>query len=414
MRIISASNPTAVALTTTDRARDPRVRRQAARIVRDIEKRGDTALAHWRRRLDRARGPVELTTREIQAGCEATPRAVRRAIRQAIRHVERVAERQRPAAFEVTSAAGVRITQHAVPLDRVACYVPGGRHPLPSTAVMTVVPARIAGVREILLCCPSPAPEVLCAATESGASRIFRMGGAHAIAALAIGTRSVPQVNKIVGPGNAWVTAAKDLVAFEGWCGIDFHAGPSEIVILSDTGPAAWIAADLIAQAEHDPDARAILVTTRPSLATMVAGEIDAQLDSNHTARQALARHGAIIVARTRAEAREVVARIAPEHLVCDHDRDVLRCGAAGTVFVGRWSAQAAGDYATGSNHVLPTGGGARARGGLSTADFMRVFTAQQLTPRGLRTIAPTVLALASAEGLDAHAASIRARRGAC
>jgi histidinol dehydrogenase len=278
---------------------------------------------------------------------------------------------------------------------------------------MTVVPARVAGVREILLCCPSPAPEVLCAAVESGATRIFRMGGAHAIAALALGTRSVPQVHKIVGPGNAWVTAAKDLVAFEGWCAIDFHAGPSEIVIFSDRGPAAWIAADLIAQAEHDPDARAMLVTTRPALATMVAGEIAAQLRTNRTARQSLARHGAIVVARTRADARDFVARIAPEHLVCDNESDALRCGAAGTVFIGRWSAQAAGDYATGSNHVLPTGAGARTRGGLTTADFMRVFTVQRLTERGLSTIAPTVLALAAAEGLDAHAASVSVRQGA-
>jgi len=414
MRIISADDPSHLGrLLAVDRARDPRVRADARRIVRDVERRGDTALVAWRRRLDRDRSPVEVSAREVRAGCDRTPRAVRRAIREAIRRVERVAKRQRPPAFSVTVSAGVRIEQRAVALDRVACYVPGGRYPLPSTAIMTVVPARVAGVREILLCSPAPAPEILCAAAEAGATRIFRMGGAQAIAAFAYGTRTVPYVDKIVGPGNAWVTAAKDLVAFEGRCGIDLHAGPSEIVILSDKGSPAWIAADLVAQAEHDPDARAVLVTTRPVLATMVAGEVTARIATHLAARRAIERHGAIVVARSRTEAYAVVARLAPEHLVCDREHDVARCGAAGTVFVGQWSAQAAGDYATGSNHVLPTGGASRWRGGLGTADFMRVFTVQRLTRQGLRGIAPAALALATAEGLDAHAASIRLRVGA-
>jgi histidinol dehydrogenase len=307
----------------------------------------------------------------------------------------------------------VRIEHRIEPLERVACYVPGGRHALPSTVVMTVVPARIAGVKEIIVCCPSPTPAVLYAASAAGATRVLRMGGAQAIAALALGTRSVPRVDKIVGPGNAWVTAAKDLVTYDSRCAIDFHAGPSEIVILSDDGPASWIAADLIAQAEHDPEARAILVTTKSSLATMVAGEVAARTPAAGAAKQSLARHGAIIVARSKAEAYDVVKRLAPEHLVCDYARDVRHCGAAGTVFVGPWSAQAAGDYCTGSNHVLPTGGSARARGGLSTADFVRAYTVQHLTRQGLRRIAPSVLALAEIEGLDAHAASIRVRLGA-
>jgi histidinol dehydrogenase len=268
-------------------------------------------------------------------------------------------------------------------------------------------------VKDVIVCCPKPTPAVLYAAAQAGATRVFRMGGAQAIAALAIGTRSVPRVDKIVGPGNAWVTAAKDLMVYDSRCAVDFHAGPSEIVILSDEGPAAWIAADLIAQAEHDPGARAILVTTRPSLATMVAGEITAQMPAKGPAKEALDRQGAIIVARSRAEAYAVVAQIAPEHLVCDRVSDVKHCGTAGTVFVGRWSAQAAGDYCTGSNHVLPTGGVARARGGLSAADFVRAFTVQHLTRRGLQHIAPAVLALADTEGLKGHAASIRLRLGA-
>jgi histidinol dehydrogenase len=411
MRILSSADPAHLArLLTVDRARDPRVRAEAVRIVRDVERRGDAALLAWRRRLDRDRSPIEVSASEIRAAGERTPRAVRRAIRDAIRRVERVAARQRPPAFGVTVTGGVRIEQRAVALDRVACYVPGGRYPLPSTAIMTVVPARVAGVNEILVCCTTPSPEVLCAASEAGATRIFRMGGAQAVAAFAYGTRTVPHVDKIVGPGNAWVTAAKDLVAYEGRCTIDMHAGPSEIVILSDAGSPAWIAADLVAQAEHDPDARAVLVTTRPSLATMVAGEVTARLATHPAARPAIARHGAIVVARSRREAYAIVTQLAPEHLVCDREQDIARCGAAGTIFVGRWSAQAAGDYATGSNHVLPTGSAARWRGGLGTADFMRVFTIQRLTRRGLQTIAPSAIALATAEGLDAHAASILLR----
>jgi histidinol dehydrogenase len=367
----------------------------------------------WRRTLDGDRSALDVSRRELRAACDGTPRDVRRAIRTAIRQVERVATRQRPKPFNVSPSPGVQIEHRITPLERVACYVPGGRHALPSTVVMTVVPARVAGVTEILVCCPSPTPAVLCAAVEADATRVLRMGGAHAIAALAIGTRSVPRVDKIVGPGNAWVTAAKDLVAYDGHCAIDFHAGPSEIVILSDDGPASWIAADLVAQAEHDPDARAMLVTTRPSLATMVAGEVDALMRSNGAARDAIARHGAIILARNRAEAYAVVRRLAPEHLVVDRARDVAHCGAAGTVFVGRWSAQAAGDYCTGSNHVLPTGGTARARGGLSTADFVRACTVQTLTRRGVQHIAASAIALAEIEGLSAHAASIRLRTGA-
>jgi histidinol dehydrogenase len=271
MRLVSASDSSAIArLAGSDRSRDPRVRRQAARIVRDVERRGDAALLAWRRRLDGDRGPAEIDARDVRAGWDATPRTIRTAIRRAIRHVERVARAQVPRPFALAVCPGVRVEQRVQPLDRVACYVPGGRYPLPSTVVMTVVPARVAGVRQIVVCCPAPAPAVLCAAIEAGATRVFRMGGAHAIAALAYGTASVPRVDKIVGPGNAWVAAAKDLVAFDGGCAIDLHAGPSEIVILSDAAPAAWIAADLIAQAEHDPSARAIFVTSRRTLATAV------------------------------------------------------------------------------------------------------------------------------------------------
>jgi histidinol dehydrogenase len=251
-------------------------------------------------------------------------------------------------------------------------------------------------------------PAVLAAAREAGVTRLFRLGGAHAVAALAYGTGTVPRVDKIVGPGNAYVAAAKALVAAD--CGIDFFAGPSEIAVVSRAGNPDWIAADLVAQAEHDPDARAILLTPSRRLASKVAARVEARAPRTGPARTALGRNGGIIVTRTMNEALALAARLAPEHLVCDDDEAAAKVGTAGTVFVGGYSAQAAGDYATGSNHVLPTAGAARFRGGLSAADFVRVSSVQRLTRAGLTRLAPAALALARVEGLEAHAASIEAR----
>ncbi|HUF46499.1 MAG TPA: histidinol dehydrogenase, partial [Vicinamibacterales bacterium] len=339
---------------------------------------------------------------------DATPRDVRAAIRTAVRNVRAVAARQVPKPFAVRVAPGVRVEQRVAPLARVGCYVPGGRYPLPSTLIMTAVPALEAGVTDVIVTCPRPAPAVLAAALEAGVTDVRAIGGAQAIAALAYGTETIARVDKIVGPGNAWVTAAKALVAAD--CAIDFHAGPSEIVVVSDEGPAAWIAADLVAQAEHDPSARGIFVTTRRRLAGEVVAELRRQMPAVGPAREALRRNGAVVVARTRREATALVNRLAPEHLVCDHADDVDRFTTAGTIFVGAWSAQALGDYCTGSNHVLPTGGAARFRGGLSAADFVRVFSVQTITKRGIRAIGPAAIALADAEGLTAHAGSIRQR----
>jgi histidinol dehydrogenase len=408
MRIIQGSNRQAIErLASRDEARSPEVERQAARIVADVRRRGDRALRDWTRRLDGARvrtlGPADL-----RRGWAATPADVRRALRQAAAHLRKVAARQVPKGFTVRVAPGLRVEQRVQPLGRVGCYVPGGRYPLPSTLLMTVVPARAAGVRDITVVCPRPSPVVLAAALEAGASSVLAIGGAQAIAALAYGTESIPRVDKIVGPGNAWVAAAKALVS--GDCAIDLHAGPSEIVVCSDRGRADWIAADLIAQAEHDPAARAMLVTTRRSLAQAVVDEVRAQLPAEGPARPSIHRNGAIVLASSRAEATAIVNRLAPEHLVVDEDANVDAFRAAGTIFVGRWSAQASGDYATGSNHVLPTGGAARFRGGLNAADFVRVFSVQTLTARGLRQIGDSVIALAEAEGLRAHAESVRRR----
>jgi histidinol dehydrogenase len=273
---------------------------------------------------------------------------------------------------------------------------------------MAAIPARAAGVREVIAVCPRPEPLVMAAALEAGVSRLFRLGGAHAIAALAYGTETVPRVDKVVGPGNRYVAAAKALVASD--CGIDFYAGPTEILIVATKGPAAWIAADLLAQAEHDPDARAVLVTPNRTLAARVAREVAARLPSNGVARRSLRNHGGIIVTESVAEAMELANRAAPEHLVVEDESMARAARCAGSVFVGPWSAQVAGDYAIGSNHVLPTSGAARVRGGLSAADFVRQITVQRLTEAGLRSIGSSVATLARAEGLVAHAASIDVR----
>jgi histidinol dehydrogenase len=410
MRIISTSQrATLERIIVRDAARRPDVERDAARIVADVRARGDRALLEWTKRLDRPLKAVRpLTASELKRGWSATPAAIRRAIRLSVSHLERVATRQLPKPFRVTVADGVRVEQRVQPLARVGCYVPGGRYPLPSTLIMTVVPARVAGVREIVVVCPRPAPVVLAAALEAGASEVFAIGGAQAIGALAYGTQAIARVDKIVGPGNAWVAAAKALVSAD--CAIDLHAGPSEIVVASDRGRPDWIAADLLAQAEHDPEARAILVTTRASLGRAVAAEVERQMPATGPARQSISANGAVIVAATRREGVAIVNRLAPEHLVVDEDADVDVYRTAGTIFVGAWSAQASGDYCTGSNHVLPTGGAGRFRGGLSAADFVRVFTVQRLARRGIEAIGPAAIALAEAEGLVGHAKSMRIR----
>jgi histidinol dehydrogenase len=248
----------------------------------------------------------------------------------------------------------------------------------------------------------------MAAALEAGVSRLFRVGGAHAVAALAYGTKTIPRVDKIVGPGNRYVAAAKAIVAAD--CGIDFYAGPTEIVIVASRGPAEWIAADLIAQAEHDPDARAVLITPNRALAVRVAEQVRRRLPAEGPARASLEAHGGIVVTRSMDEAMELANAAAPEHLVVEDDTQAAQVRCAGSLFVGAWSAQVAGDYAIGSNHVLPTAGAARVRGGLSAADFVRQLTVQRLTARGLRRVGPAVVDLAAAEGLAAHAESVAIR----
>jgi histidinol dehydrogenase len=302
----------------------------------------------------------------------------------------------------------VSIEQRVVPLGRVGCYVPGGRFPLPSSLLMTAIPAREAGVPEIIAVCPRPEPAVMAAALEAGVTRLFRIGGAHAVAALAYGTATIPRVDKIVGPGNRYVAVAKALVSAD--CAIDFFAGPTEIVIVAGSGRADWIAADLVAQAEHDPDARSIFITWNRGLAVRVARAVEARAAGRDIVRRSLAAHGAVVVVEHQAQAVALTNRIAPEHLVVDRESIARQPLTAGAVFVGPFTAQAAGDYATGSNHVLPTSGASRFRGGLSASDFVRVMSVQRITRSGLARLAPAIVPLARAEGLDAHADSIEVR----
>ena len=409
MKILSSSNTKAVdSLLRPSTGGDRKIAAAVAAIVSGVRRRGDAALLQYARRLDRLDGALEVSRDEIDEQAARVPPKVRAALAAAARNIEKVARRQRPQGWKLSPQPGVTVEQRVTPLDRVGCYVPGGRYPLPSSLLMTAIPARAAGVREIMVACPRPEPIVMAAARASGVTRLFRMGGAQAIAALAYGTKTVPRVDKIVGPGNQYVAAAKALVASD--CAIDFYAGPTEIVIASDKGNPEWIAADLIAQAEHDPDARAILITTNRQLALKVARAVASQMPATGPARESLARHGGIIIASSRQDAMDLANRAAAEHLVCDDDRFADGVRAAGAIFVGPYTAQVAGDYAIGSNHVLPTSGAARFRGGLHASDFVRISTIQRMTRKGLQNLSSTVTTLARQEGLEAHAKSIEVR----
>jgi len=289
--------------------------------------------------------------------------------------------------------------------------VPSGRHPLPSTLLMTAIPALVAGVERIVVISPKPARETLAAAHLIGIEEFYRLGGAHGVAALAYGTETVPRVDKIVGPGNLYVTAAKRLVAFD--CAIDMLAGPTEIVVTSERGNAVEIASDLVAQAEHDPNALAIFITAREDLAREVIMEAKARTQSNAVAKESLQRNGLCILASTIDEARSITNRMAPEHLTVDSAADLNWISNAGSVFIGRWSTQPMGDYISGPNHTLPTGGTARVRGGLSVSDFVKLITVQQYAANGIRTFGKKAVRLAEAEGLFGHAEAIRVRLSA-
>ena len=379
-------------------------------IIGDVRRNGDAALRKYARRWDGlANGEcLRVEPEEMQAAWNGLAINVRGALRKAAARIRQFCHWQMPREWS-RSKDGIRLAQVIRPLDSVGCYVPGGRYPLPSTLLMTVIPAQVAGVCEIRVVSPNPQPATLAAAALLGVREFYRVGGAQAIAALAYGTESVPRVQKIVGPGNSFVTAAKKLVVFD--CSIDMLAGPTEIVIFLESGNATFIAADLIAQAEHDPDALSVFITTSRELASAVAQETSRLAAKNAIARAAWEKNGSMLLAASHEVAIEWANRIGPEHItVASEDLRAVR--SAGSIFIGDYSAQSAGDYAAGPNHVLPTGGSAHFRGGLSVLDFIKVITVQELSARGARHLAPTVVELAELEGLHAHAQSMQMRRG--
>ena len=404
IRILTAQE--AAALIARKAVRLEEAERIVAPILAAVRDRGDAALLEYARKFDGFEG----SSVRIDVRGSLQP-AFARAVETAAKNIREYAELQLPREWFTDFPDGRRLGQIVRPLDAMGAYVPAGRYPLPSTLLMTVIPAQVAGVSTICVACPNPSPEIMGIAQWLGVTHLFRMGGAQAIAALAYGTETVPKVDRIVGPGNIYVAAAKKLIAGE--TGIDFVAGPTEIVIIAAEGDPRWIAADLLAQAEHDVDASAILLTTSRSLAQAVAQEVEAQLATLPTAavaRPSIESNGAIVVLDSLEQAVELSNALAPEHLAL-HDGSLLaKIRHAGAVFVGASSPESAGDYASGPNHVLPTSGAARQRGGLSAADFVKVIAVQELSREGLTQLTPAIAALARAEGLEAHARSAEIR----
>jgi histidinol dehydrogenase len=412
MKLIRTAKKSAAALVAQIESRGAvstaKVEPVVSEILAGIRSRGDEALVEYATRFDALDGkPLRVTPDEMAEAWNAIPKKLQAAMQTAQANIRAFAEAQKPEEW-IVEEGGLTTGQIVRPIAAVGCYVPGGRYPLPSTVFMTVTPAQAAGVERIVVCSPKPAPETLAAGHLAGVTEFYRIGGAQAIAALAYGTATIAPVNKIVGPGNLYVTAAKQLVSQD--VGIDMPAGPTEIGILSEKGPAAGIAADLVAQAEHDPESLAVLITPSESLAEAVLKEVKKQSKSNEIAQQSLAANGYIFVTDTLEEAQDLTNRLAFEHLSVDSLDDLAWVQNAGSVFVGRFSPQSMGDYISGPNHVLPTGRAGRIRGGLAVTDFLKVITVQHYTRKALAKLGPHAIALAEAEGLTAHANSIRVK----
>ncbi len=384
---------------------EPAVRR----IVNQVRRNGDRALRRYAARwdgLDESE-PVRVPEADLHEAWQRTPPELKEAITQAADNIRRYCEWQKPEEWTREIHPGVCVGQLVRPLESVGCYVPGGRYPLPSTLLMTVIPAQVAGVPQIRVVSPRPAQATLAAAAFLGVREFYRVGGAQAVAALAYGTQSVPRVNKIVGPGNHYVTAAKKMVAFD--CAIEFLAGPTEAVFISGEGDPLFIACDLVAQAEHDPDALCILITSSRGLAKAVQAQVQRRTRTNPIAAESLSRRGAILLVESLDHAVEISNRIAPEHLTLPAAL-APAVQNAGSVFLNEFTPQSAGDYISGPNHVLPTGAMARVRGGLSVLDYVRVIACEEVSRDGIRRIAPAAVVLAEAEGLRGHAESLRVR----
>ncbi len=412
--LATASSQELAAVMRRSAVPDPSVRRRAAEIVDEVRRGGDGALlAAARRHGGSPDGPLRLDPAVIAAAWQEAPADLRTALEHAAANIRTAHQPQRPRDVELEITPGVRVDRRWTPLQRVGVYVPGGGAPYPSSLLMGVIPAQVAGVGEIVVATPSDSevgvsPAILAAAGMLGVTEVYAMGGAQAVAALAYGTETIAAVDKIVGPGSAWVTAAK--LAVYGDCAVDLPAGPSEaLVIADDTADPRIVAADLLCQAEHGPDSPVVLVTTSPDLATEVAAALDdltPTLERSAILAKSLGDHGLIVHTAGLDAAVDFANRYAPEHLSV-HTANAAAVAeqltAAGSVFVGHWSPESAGDYATGANHVLPTGGLAGSYGPLAVEDFGSWRQVQELTRGGLATLRPTIVALAEAEGLTAH-----------
>jgi len=381
-------------------------------ILAAVRERGDAGLVEYARKFDGLEADtVRVAPEQLRAAAEATDDDLREAVRVASEQVRAYARLQLPEEWSREVGSGIKLGQIVRPLESIGAYIPGGRYPLPSTLMMTVIPAQEAGVKTISAASPALSPATLGVAGILGVDNFFHMGGAQAIAAFAFGTETVPKAQRIVGPGNIYVAAAKKILAGE--TGIDFVAGPTEILLISEDGDPRHLSADILAQAEHDVDAAAILLTTSREHAERVVEQVEAQLADLTTAevaRQAVDHNSAVVVCDSIDEACAISNRFAPEHLSIPSTDLLSQVENAGSVFVGRWSPEAAGDYASGPNHVLPTGGAAALRGGLSILDYVKIISVQELSESGLRRLAPSISRLARAEGLEAHARSVEVR----
>src|SRR5712672_2004962 len=420
MRILRLTAAVEKKLLAARNRRDVQAEKVAAKIIADVRRTGDAGLRSWTQKLDGTdleRAGVWVSQQEIEEALRKVGTDFLRAVKHATSNVRKVADKQLPRNWSMEVEPGVSVGQIVRPIETIGCYIPGGNSTLLSTLVMTAVPAQVARAKRIVVVCSRPNNELLATARILGLREIARIGGAQAIAAMAYGTKTIPRVDKIFGPGNRFVTAAKQLVS--GDCTIDLPAGPTEAIVLASRGNSRWIAADLLAQAEHGADAASILVTTSVRLAKEVQREITEQLKKlpeKNAVNISLATSGGILLATSEQAAFDFVNRFAPEHLSLPHAgaAALKSISAVGTVFVGPRAAQPLGDYASGSNHVLPTGGWARSRGGLSAADFVKCISVQTISHKGFRRLASDVRILARAENLAAHenAVAVRERNG--
>ncbi len=413
IRILNAAE--AIPLFTRKNNRLIEVREEVKAILDEVEKRGDAAIRDFAMKFDGFdRSSFIVSEEELVNAERSIDHALRSAIETAAQNIRSFAKLQMPSEFLTELAPGHFVGQIVRPLETVAAYVPGGRYPLPSTVLMTCIPALVAGVPNVWVTTPKPDQAVFAASKITGATNIALIGGAHAIAAFAFGTETIPKANRIVGPGNVYVTAAKQILA--GNVGIDFVAGPTEVMILANEGNPTWIAADMLAQAEHDTDACAFLITTSKSLAEAVSEQIDSQLavlPTADVARAAISSNSAIVLCETSDQAFDLANMAAPEHLCLAARSELPRVANAGSVFIGPYSPEAAGDYVSGPNHVLPTSGAARLSGGLSVLDFVKIITVQELSRDALEHVGRDGATLARAEGLEGHARSIEVRLNA-